>query len=138
MPEPKAIDVVTSMLSYFPKVMETPGHVITREEVETRFCADARMITNGQVKCAGIDAHLQHFRELQRKLKSLRIRFPLEESITSATECAAYYKIDYVTADGSSGVVHDSALWKVRDGKIALMVESVAFDGPQIPLDNHR
>lgn len=138
MAEPKAIDVVTRMLSWFPEVMKQPGYSITREEVESRFCADARMITNGQIKCDGIEAHLQHFRELQRKLKSLRIRFPLEESISGASECAAYYKIDYVMADGSAGVVHDSALWKVRDGKVALMVETAAFEGPQIPLDNHR
>lgn len=134
----RAIDVVSRALKWFPEIMENPGHVITRDEVECYFCADAKMITNGQLKCDGIEGHLQHFRELQKKLRSLRIRFPLEESITNSNECAAYYKIDYVMADGTSGVVHDSALWKIRDGKILRMVESAAFEGPEIPLENHR
>jgi ketosteroid isomerase-like protein len=123
---------------WFNAVMEQPDHVITREEVEQRYAPDARMIANGQLKCAGIDAHLKHFQELQIRLKSLKVRFPLEECITNADECAAYYKIDYVMADGSAGIVHDSALWRVRDGKVALMVESAAFEGPEIPLDNHK
>jgi ketosteroid isomerase-like protein len=134
----KAIDVVMGNFKWFNEVMEKPDHVITREEVEQRYAPDARMIANGQLKCAGIDAHLKHFRELQTRLKSLKVRFPLEECITNADECAAYYKIDYVMADGSAGIVHDSALWRVRDGKVALMVESAAFEGPEIPLDNHK
>ena len=68
----------------------------------------------------------------------IRIRFPLEVSISNENESAAYYKIDYVMKDGTAGVVHDSALWKTRDGKIALMVECAAFDGPEIPLENHK
>jgi len=138
MAENKAIDVVMGNFKWFNEVMATPGHVITREEVEGRFAPDAQMIANGQLKCAGIDAHLKHFQELQKKLKSVRVRLPLEESMTNAHECAAYYKIDYVMADGSPGVVHDSALWRVRDGKVALMVESAAFEGPEIPLENHK
>jgi hypothetical protein len=134
----KAIDVVMANFRWFNEVMEKPDYVITRKEVAQRFAPDARMIANGQLKCAGIDAHLKHFQELQTRLKSLRVRFPLEESITNANECAAYYKIDYVMADGSAGIVHDSALWRVSDGKVALMVESAAFEGPEIPLDNHK
>jgi len=137
MSEPQAIDAVIDCFQWFNQVMATPGHVITREEVAQRWTSQAQMIANGQLKCAGIDALLKHFCELQQKLKSFRIRLPPEHSITSANECAAYYKIDYALADGSRGVVHDSALWKVRDGKIALMVESVAFEGGAIELENH-
>ena len=138
MTERKAIDAVLRNFEWFNQVMATPGHVITREEVERGFAPDARMVANGQLKCAGIEAHLQHFRELQNKLKILKVRMPLEESITNEHECAAYYKIDYVMRDGTAGIVHDSALWRVRDGKVALMVESAAFEGPDIPLENHK
>jgi hypothetical protein len=133
----KAIDVVTSCLRWFNEVMANPNHVIARDEVARRFTDDARMIANGQLKCAGIEAHLEHFREIQQKLKSFRIRLPPEHSITNANECAAYYKIDYVMTDGSRGIIHDSALWRVKDGKLALMVESVAFEGREIALENH-
>ena len=134
----QAIDIVMGNFKWFNEYMAKPGYVITREEVAQRFTTDARMIANGQLKCAGIDAHLKHFKELQTRLKSARVRLPIEESITNANECAAYYKIDYVMADGSAGVVHDSALWRIQDGKVALMVESAAFEGPEIPLDNHK
>ena len=133
----KAIDVVQGCLQWFNEVMATPGYALTEEEVARHFTADARMIANGQLKCAGIHAHLEHFIELQHKLKSVRIRLPFEYSITSQDDCAAYYKLDYVTADGATGVVHDSALWKVRDGKIELMVETVYFEGREVPLENH-
>jgi hypothetical protein len=138
MTEPKAIDAVMRNFKWFNEVMAIPGHVISREEVERGFTSDARMVANGQLKCAGIEAHVEHFKELQKKLKSLRVRLPLEESITNANECAAYYKIDYVMADGTSGIVHDSALWRVQDGKVALMVETAAFEGPEIPMENHK
>jgi hypothetical protein len=134
----KAIDVVLSNFRWFNEVMENPGYVITREEVAQRFAPEARMVANGELLCLGVDAHLKHFQELQGRLKSCKVRIPPEEFITSANECAAYYKIDYVMADGSAGVVHDSALWRVKDGKVALMVESAAFEGPQIPLDKHK
>lgn len=134
----KAIDIVMATFKWFNEVMAKPDHVITREEVEQRFATDARMIANGQLKCAGVDAHLKHFQELRTRLKSLKIRFPLEECITNANECAAYYKIDYVMANDSAGVVHDTALWRVKDGKVSLMVETAVFEGPEIPLDNHK
>jgi ketosteroid isomerase-like protein len=138
MTDHKAIDDVTRILEWCVEAIAKSDYVISKEDVAARFTTDAEMITNGQVKCTGIDAHVRHFKELQDKTKVLRIRFPLEVTVTSDTECAAYYKIDYVRADGSAGVVHDSALWKTRDGKISLMVESVAFDGPEIPLENHK
>jgi hypothetical protein len=133
----KAIDAPLRAFDWFNKFMATPGHVLTREEVGKYFTSDAKMIANGQVKCAGLDAHLKHFQELQKKFKSARVRLPLDESITNASECAAYYKIEYVTAEGQAGIVHDSALWRVRDGKLALMIETVAFEGQEVPLDNH-
>jgi hypothetical protein len=135
--EQKAIEVVIRTFEWFNAVMTNPSHVISRKEIEHRFTEDARMIANGQLKCAGIDAHLKHFQELQRKLTSFRIRLPLEMSISTAEEAAAYYKIDYVSSEGSVGLIHDSAIWQVRDGKFALMVETVSFEGKEVPLENH-
>jgi hypothetical protein len=135
--EQKAIDVVVRTFEWFNAVMTKPGHVVSRDEVERRFTDDAKMIANGQLKCAGIEAHLKHFQEIQKKLKSFRIRLPLELSISTTDEAAAYYKIDYVSADGSAGIIHDSAIWKIRDHKFALMVETVSFEGTEVPLDNH-
>jgi hypothetical protein len=135
--EQRAIEVVIRTFEWFNAVMTDPGHVISRKEIEHQFTVDAKMIANGQLKCAGIDAHLKHFQELQKKLTSFRIRLPLEVSISTADEAAAYYKIDYVSSEGSGGIIHDSAIWKIRDGKFALMVETVSFEGKEVALENH-
>jgi ketosteroid isomerase-like protein len=135
--EQRAIEVVIRTFEWFNDVMTNPRHVISRKEIEHRFTEDAQMIANGQLKCAGIAAHLKHFQELQKKLTSFRIRLPLEVSISTADEAAAYYKIDYVSSEGAAGVIHDSAIWRIRDGKFALMVETVSFEGKEVPLENH-
>jgi hypothetical protein len=133
----RAIDVVVRTFEWFNAVMANPDHVISRAEVEQQFTEDAQMITNGQLKCAGIDAHLKHFQELQTKLKSFRIRLPVEVSISTDNEAAAYYQVDYVSTDGSGGIIHDNAIWRIRDKKFALMVETVSFEGREITLENH-
>lgn len=134
MAESDAIGVAVGTLEWLCAIVENPDHVLTREEVATRFCSDARMFINGEVRCVGIDGHLRHFRELQGTLKCLRICFPLGKGITGASECAAYFRVDQVKADGSSRVVHVNALWKIRDGKIWRMVESAAIEVPRSPL----
>ena len=133
------LNVIHGIFEWFNNVMDKkPGASFTREQVAEHFTSDAKMIANGQTKCAGIEAHLAHFIEMQKKFKSMRVRIPVEYSVSGDDKVAAYYKIDYTTADGSPGLVHDSALWKVRDNKIALMVETVAFEGKEVPLDNHK
>ena len=133
----QAINVVERALGWFNAVMSKSGHVITREDIERQFTPDAKMIANGQVKCTGIDGHLKHFRELQAKLASFRIRLPLEQTVSSSERAAAYYLIDYKTVDGFAGVIHDSAIWEIRDQKLALMVETVHFEGRIVALENH-
>ncbi len=131
------LSVVVRSFEWFNAVMANPQAVIDREQVEKRFTADARMIANGQVKCAGIDGHVRHFQELQRKLSHFRIRLPLELTVSAGDRCAAYYLIDYATADGVRGTIHDNALWTIREGRIAQMVETVYFEGSEVALDNH-
>ena len=133
----QAVNVVERALGWFNDVMTQEGREITREDVERRFTADAKMIANGQVKCAGIDAHLNHFRELQAKFVSFRIRLPLELSLSTSDGAAGYYLIDFATKDGAKGIIHDSAIWKIRDEKLLLMVETVHFEGVTVELENH-
>ena len=135
--ESKAIDIVVKAFEWFNATMGRSDIVIARADIERLFTPDAKMVANGQVKCAGIDAHLKHFQEIQKKLEKFCIRLPLEVSISNQNEAAAYYKIDYTPVGGTPGIIHDSALWHVRDNKLALMVETVAFEGRDVALDNH-
>ena len=111
--------------------------VVTREDVERLFTPDMKMVANNQVKCVGIDAHYRHFREIRNKLKSWHVRRPFEICVDDGKRLAAYYLIEYVAADGSSGVIHDMAFWTFRDGKVESMTEIVHFDGKDVPLENH-
>jgi hypothetical protein len=131
------LQVVIRTFEWFNEVMANPAARISRADVEAHFTSDARMTANGQLKCAGIEAHLAHFQELQRKLKSFHIRIPLQDCVAGEDKCAAYYLIDYTTVDGGGGIIHDSALWTIRDDRIANMVETVHFEGRTVPLDNH-
>ena len=117
--------------------LNRPDVVVTREAVESMFTPDMKMVANNQVKCVGIDAHYRHFREIRVKLKSWHVRLPFEITVDDGKRLAAYYLIDYVAADGSSGVIHDMAIWTFRDGKVESMTEIVHFDGKDVPLDNH-
>jgi ketosteroid isomerase-like protein len=136
--ENQNLDVVIRTFEWFNSVMSRSGGAFTREEVALHFTPDARMIANGQVKCAGIEAHLAHFLEMQKKLKYMRIRLPEKRCTVSGDDkCAAYYVIEYTTAEGEEGLLHDSALWTIRDGRIAEMVETVSFEGKEVPLENH-
>ena len=83
------LQVVIRTFEWFNEVMANPAARISRADVEAHFTPDARMVANGQLKCAGIDAHLAHFQELQRKLTSFRIRIPLQDSVAGEDKCAA-------------------------------------------------
>ena len=97
-----AIDTVIRTFEWFNEFMADPDHVITAAEVERHFTPDAKMVANGRVTCEGINGHVEHFKELQTKLKSARVQLPLVESITNSDEAAAYYKIDVVSADNDA------------------------------------
>jgi hypothetical protein len=112
------------------------GAVVTRADVERRFTADARMVANNQLKCQGIEGHYKHFCEIRRKLRSWRV-LPFSIAASEADRVAAYYQIEFITADGSPGVIHDMAFWTVRDDKIASMTELCHFEGKDVPLENH-
>jgi hypothetical protein len=133
---PTPLVVISRVLEWFNSLSE-PGAVATRADVEQRFTADARMLANNQLKCQGIEGHYKHFVEIRSKLKSWRVRLPFEIAVSEADRVAAYYLIEYVTVDGSRGIVHDMAFWTVRDGKIASMTELVHFEGVDVALENH-
>jgi hypothetical protein len=128
--------VISRTMEWFNSLSEA-GAVVTRADVERRFTPDASMVANNQPKCQGIDGHYKHFCEIRTKLKSWRVLLPFKVVVSEADRVAAYYQIEFVTADGSRGVIHDMAFWTVRDGKIANMTELVHFEGKDVPLENH-
>jgi hypothetical protein len=130
------LQAINRVFDWFNGLSE-PDAVVTREDVERLFTPDMKMIANNQVKCVGIEAHYKHFREIRGKLKSWKVRRPFEIAVNEGNRLAAYYLIEYVSADGKPGVIHDMAFWTFRDGKVESMVEVVHFDGSNVPLDNH-
>jgi hypothetical protein len=127
--------VIWPVMEWFNSLSEA-GAVVTRADVERRFTPDARMVANNQLKCQGIDGHYKHFCEIRNKLRSWRV-LPFSIAVSEGDRLAAYYQIEFMTVDGSPGVIHDMAFWTVRDGKVASMTELVHFEGKDVPLENH-
>ncbi len=46
---------------------------VTAEEVREMWTDDCQMVTNGQVKCAGIPAFVKHFNEIRDKLRTWKV-----------------------------------------------------------------
>ena len=49
----------------------------------------------------------------------------------------AYYHVDIVSADGSTGRVLVTAFFDIADGKATKMTEVAHFEGMQLKLENH-
>jgi hypothetical protein len=129
------VDILSGVFEWF-NSLAAPGTIVKRADVERLFTPDMKMVANNQVKCVGLDAHYKHFSEIRNKLKSWHVR-PFTIALAEGDKVAAYYLIDFVAADGSSGVIHDMAFWTVRDGKVASMTELVHFEGKEVALENH-
>jgi hypothetical protein len=110
---------------------------VTPDELREMWSDDCVMITNGQVKCAGIAAFVKHFNEIRSKLKSWQVALPLAIRVEQGNTVGAYYHVDIVSADGSTGRVLVTAFFDIVDGKASKMTEVAHFEGMQLKLENH-
>tara|TARA_R110002110_G_scaffold415809_1_gene656473 strand:+ start:9106 stop:9582 length:477 start_codon:yes stop_codon:yes gene_type:complete len=92
--------------------------VLSKDMVAEYFTKDAKMITNGQLVCSGIDEHLIHFREFQEKLYSMQIG---EFIHVAAKEDKVYlrYTINIEKAKNQKDTVHVAGYMTLQNGKIS-------------------
>jgi hypothetical protein len=110
---------------------------VTEKEVRTMWTDDCVMITNGQVKCAGIPAFVKHFNEIRDKLRRWEVELPLAIRVAQGKNVAVYYYINIEKTDGSVGRVHIAAFFELRDGRAVTMKEIAHFEGTHLELENH-
>jgi hypothetical protein len=110
---------------------------VTEHELRSMWTEDCVMITNGQVKCAGLPAFVKHFNEIRHKLKSWKVQLPLAIRVAQNERIGVYYQIDIVSAEGSPAKVLVTAFFELRDGKASKMTEIAFYEGTPLQLDNH-
>jgi ketosteroid isomerase-like protein len=118
------------------RVMGGAGHRVTLEDVERFFARDAVMITNDQTKCTGIEAHLKHFEEIQKKTRSV-VFHPFEIVVAQGDRVGVYFKIDVRYLDGKDAKIFVAGFFRICDGRIVNFVEVAHFEGAEFKLQNH-
>jgi hypothetical protein len=118
------------------RLMSGSGEQVTRADVEKFFAPDAVMITNDKTKCTGIEAHLKHFEEIQRKTRSV-VFHPFEIVVAQNGRVGVYFKIDVRYSDGRDAKIYIAGFFLIRARKIVNFTEVAHFDGAELKLENH-
>jgi hypothetical protein len=118
------------------RMMSGAGHRVSREDVKGFFAPDAVMITNDKTKCTGIDAHVKHFEEIQKKTRSV-VFHPFEIVVAQGDRVGVYFKIDVQYLDGRRGKIYIAGFFALRDQRITNFTEVAHFDGAELELGNH-
>ena|ERR1700730_5006837 len=112
------------------------GKQVTRAQIEGFFAPDARMITNGELKCAGHDKLLKHFQELQQRFKDIKIG-DLTHTVAQESRAAAAYEINFHLIDGRAGTVCTGVFWEFDRGRVREILEYVFFKDAEVVMLNH-
>jgi hypothetical protein len=130
------ITVLKRTYEWANRVMSGSGEPVTRADVDKFFAPDAVMITNDKRKCTGIEAHLKHFEEIQRKTLSV-VFHPFEIVVAQNDRVAVYFKIDARYSDGRDAKIYIAGFFLMRAHKIVNFTEVAHFDGAELKLENH-
>jgi len=118
------------------RLMSGSGEQVNRTDVEKFFAPDAVMITNEKTKCTGIEAHVKHFEEIQRKTRSV-VFHPFEIVVAQHDRVGVYFKIDVRYSDGRDAKIYVAGFFRVRAQKIVNFTEVAHFDGAELKLNDH-
>src|SRR5882757_2688199 len=124
--ETENIAVLKRSYEWANKAMDGSGHPVTRAQVERFFAADAKMATNDKVKCTGIDAHVEHFTEIQKKTREV-VFHPFETIVAQGDRVGVYFKIDVLYSDGRNAKIIVCGVFQLRDRKIVNFTEVAHF-----------
>jgi ketosteroid isomerase-like protein len=134
--EQQNVETLKRTYEWANRILNANREKFNRGDVERYFAPDAEMITNEQLKCRGIEAHIRHFEELQKKTRSL-VFHPFEIITAQGDRVGVYFKIDAEFADGRQAKIFISGFFRLRDGKIVNFTEIAHFDGAELRLENH-
>jgi hypothetical protein len=134
--EQENVDSLKRIYEWTNRILGANRQEFRRADVEKYFAPDADMITNNQLKCRGIEAHIKHFEELQKKTRSL-VFHPFEIVAAQGDRVGVYFNIDAQFADGREAKIYISGFFRMRDQKVVNFTELAHFEGETLHLDNH-
>ena len=134
--EAENVNLLKRTYEWANRMMSGAGHQVTREEVKGFFAPDAVMMTNDKTKCTGIDAHVKHFEEIQKKTRSVAFH-PFEIVVAQGDRVGVYFKIDVRYLDGREAKIYIAGFFLMRDQRIANFTEVAHFEGAELKLESH-
>ena len=134
--EPGNIALLKRTYEWANRMTSGAGHRVTREDVMGFFASDAVMITNDKTKCTGVDAHVKHFEEIQKKTRSV-VFHPFEIVVAQGDRVGVYFTIDVRYLDGREGTIYIAGFFLIRDQRIANFTEVAHFEGAELKLEDH-
>ena len=134
--EQQNVDLLKSVYEWANRILNANRQPFRRSDMEKYFAQDAEMITNNQLKCRGLEAHVKHFEELQKKTRSL-VFHPFEIVAAQGDRVGVYFKIDAEFSDGRKAKIFISGFFRLREMKIVNFTEIAHFEGDQLRLENH-
>ena len=134
--EQQNVDLLTRLYEWANRTLNATRQPFSRSDIEKYFAPDAEMITNNQTKCRGIDAHVKHFEELQKKTRSL-VFHPFEIIAAQGDRVGVYFNIDAEFSDGGKAKIFIAGFFRLQNAKIMSFTEISHFEGEQLHLENH-
>lgn len=134
--EQRNVETLKRTYEWANRILSANRQKFSRSDVEKYFAPDAEMTTNDQLKAKGIEAHVKHFEELQKKTRSL-VFHPFEIVAAQGDLVGVYFKIDAQFPDGREAKIFIAGFFRLRDSKIVNFTEVAHFEGDQIHLENH-
>ena len=134
--EAENVNLLKRTYEWANRMMSGAGHQVTREEVKGFFAPDAVMMTNDKTKCTGIDAHVKHFEEIQKKTRSV-VFHPFDIIVAQGDRVGVYFKIDVRYLDGRDGKIYIAGFFLIRNQRIVNFTEVAHFEGAELKLESH-
>lgn len=129
------LETVYRLFRWLNQVAET-GEEMKIEKTRSIFTPKAPMILDGRLVCYDHDTHFQHALDLKNQMATWRFNIPFEREIVEGDQVVGYYTVDYETKEGQKGRMLDLAIFTLKDGKIAGILENVHFEGQSLDIES--
>ena len=119
-PAVPATDMLSRMFAWWNGAFKTPG-AYNRENFETFFTEDAKLILEGQVVIDGIDHWVSHFNAIQSRGGVVEVVVPFKEVFQAGDKIYTYHVIRSLRG-GKPACSLAAGHATLRDGKLASIV----------------
>jgi len=127
-PQDRDKEVILDTFKWFNEISSKKRQGFSQEDVAKHFANDAKMLTNDKLVCTGINAHYDHFIELNRHYAFLRANVENMDIHQSGDRYYLHYTIEGESTQAKPVKMHIMGYMVVHDHRITLFNEIVAKD----------